>query len=427
MSFVPRIVLCSLLTLASALSACNESADRESTDSQTIDSTDTGTNTGDTVTETGTDTGTVTDTEDNTATETETQSDTETEADTTTPGDGYCRYSIFSYPVCRKYLENWTEEERIADCAVPFVLKTDPGVLDGTPCSTAELLGTCQFDQTKQLGDNCVHEQPTTHPVKDFYYTGPVDTYESSCTGLLNGTWETENTDLPDWRGPMEEALPALVSDSDVTVSPDDCSNDTCMLGLYEEKGWFTFTPVDVTPTIGLIFWPGGNVDARSYAVVTRTIADAGVLVVLPLLPPNIEAQAQDIMDANAGIASWYFGGHSMGGATAQQLAFTNPEMVSGGLVLFAAPGSDAADLSAVNVDVLEVTATLDGLNPPTEFEETKIYLPPDTTYVAIEGGNHAQFGHYGEQNGDDVPTISREEQQAQAVAAALAFMGIAP
>ena len=31
---------------------------------------------------------------------------------------------------------------------------------------------------------------------------------------------------------------------------------------------------------------------------------------------------------------------------------------------------------------------------------------------VAIEGGNHAQFGHYGKQKGDPDATISREQQQ---------------
>ena len=36
-------------------------------------------------------------------------------------------------------------------------------------------------------------------------------------------------------------------------------------------------------------------------------------------------------------------------------------------------------------------------------------------TYV-IEGGNHAYFGNYGEQAGDSVGEISREEQQRETV-----------
>jgi hypothetical protein len=43
--------------------------------------------------------------------------------------------------------------------------------------------------------------------------------------------------------------------------------------------------------------------------------------------------------------------------------------------------------------------------------------------WVPIEGGNHAQFGYYGPQPGDSPATISREEQQAQAVDATVALL----
>jgi hypothetical protein len=37
---------------------------------------------------------------------------------------------------------------------------------------------------------------------------------------------------------------------------------------------------------------------------------------------------------------------------------------------------------------------------------------------VALEGENHAQFGWYGPQDGDDEASISREAQQQQVIAA---------
>ena len=43
---------------------------------------------------------------------------------------------------------------------------------------------------------------------------------------------------------------------------------------------------------------------------------------------------------------------------------------------------------------------------------------------MEIEGGNHAQFGNYGPQKGDQPATISAEEQQAQTVAAIEEFLG---
>jgi hypothetical protein len=42
---------------------------------------------------------------------------------------------------------------------------------------------------------------------------------------------------------------------------------------------------------------------------------------------------------------------------------------------------------------------------------------------VAVQGGNHAQFGWYGPQDGDNAPAISREAQQGQVVEATLALL----
>jgi hypothetical protein len=38
--------------------------------------------------------------------------------------------------------------------------------------------------------------------------------------------------------------------------------------------------------------------------------------------------------------------------------------------------------------------------------------LPAGTELEVIQGGNHAQFGHYGPQKGDGTPTLDRDEQQ---------------
>jgi hypothetical protein len=40
-----------------------------------------------------------------------------------------------------------------------------------------------------------------------------------------------------------------------------------------------------------------------------------------------------------------------------------------------------------------------------------------------LEGGNHAQFGSYGKQNGDKEATMSADEQLRRTVAATLDFM----
>ena len=49
--------------------------------------------------------------------------------------------------------------------------------------------------------------------------------------------------------------------------------------------------------------------------------------------------------------------------------------------------------------------------------------LPAETAFVAVEGGNHAQFGWYGPQPGDRAATIGREAQQALVVEAIAALL----
>jgi hypothetical protein len=65
---------------------------------------------------------------------------------------------------------------------------------------------------------------------------------------------------------------------------------------------------------------------------------------------------------------------------------------------------------------VTKIYASNDGLASMDEVEANAKYLPADTTWVLITGGNHSQFGYYGSQLGDDTATISREQQQALTV-----------
>ena len=103
--------------------------------------------------------------------------------------------------------------------------------------------------------------------------------------------------------GPEPEALAALKSDSQVTVTIDD---------------FITFQPANVEPTIGFIFYPGGRVDYRSYAAPLHEIAAQGYLVILVPVRLNLAFfdinAAQAPIDAHPEIEYWVVGGHSLGG-----------------------------------------------------------------------------------------------------------------
>jgi pimeloyl-ACP methyl ester carboxylesterase len=134
----------------------------------------------------------------------------------------------------------------------------------------------------------------------------------------------------------------------------------------------------------------------------------------LAFFAPNRAAQ---VMTAFPGIDSWAVGGHSLGGAMAANFARRNPQAVRG-LVLWAAYPAASDELSDYQLAAVSIYGTRDGLATPDKIDASRQLLPPDTQWIAIEGGNHAQFGWYGLQAGDNEATISRKEQQAQVFAA---------
>jgi len=210
--------------------------------------------------------------------------------------------------------------------------------------------------------------------------------------------------------GPEKQALAALESDEIVTISGGE---------------FIVFKPKDVDPETGLIFYPGGRVDYRSYASVLHEIASQGYLVILVPAPLNLIVfapnKADEIIPQYPDVAHWVVGGHSLGGAMAAQYAGSHVDKVEG-LILWASYPASNNDLIESGLKVLSIYGTLDmgGMEP---FDDSRALLPTDTTWLVIDGGNHAQFGDYGSQPGDNAATISANEQQLQIVTATVEFL----
>jgi len=211
---------------------------------------------------------------------------------------------------------------------------------------------------------------------------------------------------------PMPEALAALQSDSQVRV---------------ETKPWLIFRPLAEEPIVGLILYPGGRVDPRAYAPAARAIAAEGYLVVIVPMPLNLAFFAPDraarVMAAFPEVKRLTIGGHSLGGAMAARFVHRQPSAVHG-LVLWASYPSASDDLSSVrDLAVVSIYGTRDGLATEETIAASRSLLPAETRWVAIAGGNHAQFGWYGPQSGDNPATINRQAQQQEVVAATLALL----
>jgi len=213
--------------------------------------------------------------------------------------------------------------------------------------------------------------------------------------------------------GPRAEpaALAALVPDETLVL---------------RDEGWLTLAPRGAAPAAGLVFYPGGLVPTEAYAPLARAVAAEGYLVALLRMPLNLavldSGRALAVLESYPEVGPWVIAGHSLGGSMAARFAADHAQDVDG-LLLLAAWPEESVDLSSSSLAVTSVYGSEDGLATPGEVLAAAPRLPADTVFIRIEGGNHAQFGRYGRQNGDREALIPPEAQQLQTVAATLALL----
>ncbi len=191
---------------------------------------------------------------------------------------------------------------------------------------------------------------------------------------------------------------------------------------------YISFTPISGTSKPGLLYYPGAKVEPEAYAVMAQRLAETGVPVIIAKMPFNfavLDADKALSLKKTLGIAdTWAIGGHSLGGSMAAKVAYENPNAFDA-LILFASyPAGKSNDLSGSPLKVLSISGSRDAFVTKEKINEKKPFLPQDTIYYDIEGGNHSQFGNYGLQKGDHVATIDSEAQMDQIVELVIAFMG---
>ena len=137
-----------------------------------------------------------------------------------------------------------------------------------------------------------------------------------------------------------------------------------------------------------LIFYPGGKVEYSAYTSLMDRLAESGVDCFLVDMPANLAFFGVDKADEiieSYDYAKWFI---------------------------------------EIDEPVRSVYGSEDGVLDMEKYEEAKDLLPEEHTEVIIAGGNHAQFGNYGEQDGDGIATISSDEQQDATVNAIIEFIG---
>lgn len=189
----------------------------------------------------------------------------------------------------------------------------------------------------------------------------------------------------------MVEFVDIIVESEDITVT--------------ETSSAIVFAQDQYTKNI--VFVPGGKVVPASYSYLAAQLASEGYKVTiikpafnLAILQPNLGEKYLEEGIENVVI------GHSLGGVVGSMIARDN-ELVDHLILLGSYSPYELPD----TVNVLVMTAELDGLTDEQAVLDSLDNYSSYSSFV-VSGGNHAYFGYYGDQRGDNEAELSNLNQQ---------------
>lgn len=162
-----------------------------------------------------------------------------------------------------------------------------------------------------------------------------------------------------------------------------------------------------------VVVYPGALVKPAAYSIWAQQIAKQGYTVKIVHFPLNLAIfKPQAVQQVVGKHEPYVIGGHSLGGAMAARAVHQHqPRNLRG--VFFLASYPDAKGrLDHQALPVLSIVGSQDGVLKWARYRQGKHYLPANTKYVVIKGGNHGNFGSYGHQHGDRTATITNATQQ---------------
>ena len=305
---------------------------------------------------------------------------------------------------CVQYTgDNWTAVTAAADCASLFTNPYTFQFTQGGICAVPDYAADCVED----LGT--ADEKVNLNNATELSFCG---TLEAVCNSVLMGDY------FPVSGGICDTGPPVIGCDN---LEPEACtamqSNEA--VEVTQEATYISFTPLTAMPELtGVIFFPGAAVIPQAYAPLAQELAQAGIYTAVLNGPDGTQVSTVINAPGNAGIGSWALAGHSLGGVVAAKYILANPGTISGLGLLGSFPDA-VDDLSSLAIKAVTVFGTNDLIATPAEVLAAIEQMPANTLYAKIRGGNHAQFGFYGETalDGDaDTPPDKQLELSAAAL-----------
>lgn len=199
-----------------------------------------------------------------------------------------------------------------------------------------------------------------------------------------------------------------------------DALESNLVIQVTNTPGFIRFDNKFVSKNVGLLIAPGAEVDPVAYARIARKIAGNGFSVVIDKTPSELviagvmPSMIGPIKQANADIPSWALAGHSLGGVIAARYVAQNPgDFTVKGLAMWASFPDPSMPISyRTDLAIASIYGELDCVLPKQNILGLAWTLPFNASFVQIDGGNHAQWGDYGLQEGDCEAGITTTQQK---------------
>lgn len=186
-------------------------------------------------------------------------------------------------------------------------------------------------------------------------------------------------------------AVCALCACNEKNIEPSVNRVDYSAINEYEVEKTVTddyvvYTPKDVVPTYGVLFYLGTMIVPDNYEYLTTALAKQGYLVVVStnLLAYIQYAEDEPTFD-NYPDVKFFIGGHSQGGGAGVRRAVENADNVEG-VFLLAPLTFSGYSLADSDMPVLLINAENDGVLSSSMKEDAKSRLPENRTEYTIEG-----------------------------------------
>lgn len=197
------------------------------------------------------------------------------------------------------------------------------------------------------------------------------------------------------------------------------------LVKVEDASDYYLFEPKKEFKNV-VIFFPGAMVETEAYVPLCRRLANQDMKVYLIKMPWRLASKGykkpKDLHLFEDTSKNYILAGHSQGGKMAAQFVYENPKLIDK-LILIGTSHPRDISLATIEIPVLKIYGSKDGVADEGSIMQNKSKLPKETKYLRIEGANHCQFGYYGFQLGDDKADISREQQQKETLEAMVSFI----